>query len=321
MPPTSEGRAQVTAEVTDRDVFLNTGHVQRSWKDVARSAICRIIAPLPDATFCALKYFTFRGRFPDLRNPRTFTDKVQARKLYDRNPLFPTIVDKADVKALITDVVGPRYVVPTQWVGTALSSVDWRSITLPAVVKPTHASGVGRLLNDWDDVDALMAQDPSAAWLAIDHASYNREWAYSQLEPRIIIEPMLLSRGAIPPDYRLFTFDGVVSHIEVDFENDGTTSYCNYDPQWRKLPFHDPDYDGFFLGEVDRPARLEEMIRVAETLGKGFDFLRVDLYACDEWIRVGELTLYPGGGFDAFEPKEYDLLLGEKWRLGFSVPA
>ena len=65
---------------------------------------------------------------------------------------------------------------------------------------------------------------------------------------------------------------------------------------------------------------IMKRLPAVETLGKGFDFLRVDLYACDEWIRVGELTLYPGGGFDAFEPKEYDLLLGEKWRLGFSVP-
>jgi hypothetical protein len=311
----------MAATAGDRDVFLNTGHVHRGWKDMARSAIFRMIAPLPDPIFCALKYFALLGRFPNLRNPRTFTDKVQARKLYDRNPLFPTMVDKADVKALIAQRVGPRYVIPTQWVGKALSDVDWSAITLPAVVKPTHASGVGRLLRTPDDVAALMAEDPSEAWLAIRHAAHNREWAYSEIEPRILIEPMLQANGSIPADYRFFTFDGKVSHIEVDFNVEHHFSYCNYTPDWEKLPFRDPGYDGFHEGEVDPPLRLAEMIRVAESLGHGLDFVRVDIYACDEWIRVGELTLYPGGGFEGFDPPEYDLLIGKRWRLGFTIPS
>jgi hypothetical protein len=27
------------------------------------------------------------------------------------------------------------------------------------------------------------------------------------------------------------------------------------------------------------------------------------------------MTLYPGGGFEAFEPPEYDLIVGQKWTL------
>jgi len=308
------------AAADDSEEFHNTGIVRRGWKDVARSMVFRLIAPLPDRVFCVIKYLALRGRWPNFGRPQTFTDKVQARKLYDRNPLFPTMVDKADVKALITERVGPRYAVPTQWVGKHLRDVDWSKIRLPAVVKPTHASGVGRMLRNGADVDALLARDPSDAWLAIDHAAYNREWAYSQLDPRIIIEPMLLVDGHVPPDYRLFTFNGRVSHIEVDFKADGETFYCNYTPEWEKLPFHDPAYHGYFDGEVPVPSRLAEMIMIAQVIGAGFDFLRVDLYACDDWVRVGELTLYPGGGFDAFDPPEYDLLLGRKWRLGFNLP-
>ncbi|CAN5185304.1 N/A [soil metagenome] len=302
-----------------RDVFANTGHARRSLKDIANAMIFRIIAPLPDAAFCALKYFVLRGRFPALRHPRTFTDKVQARKLHDRNPLFPTMVDKADAKAMVSARVGPRYTIPTQWVGKALGDVDWSTISLPAVVKPTHASGVGRLLQTQADVDRLLADDPSAQWLAIDHAAYNREWVYRALEPRIIIETMLQVDGQVPPDYRFYTFDGEVSHIEVDFEIDGRSAYCNYSTDWKRLPFHDPDHEGYYPAGTDRPERLDEMIRVAQTLGAGTDFVRVDMYACAQWVRVGELTLYPGGGFDAFDPPEYDLILGEKWRLGFDM--
>jgi hypothetical protein len=310
----------LTEKSVDRDTFLIPGYLHKGLGERALNLAWKILSPLPDRPYCTLKYFTIRGKFPNLKTPQTFTDKMQVRKLYDRNPLFPRFVDKADAKALIAQRVGDRYAIPTQWVGTDLLAVDWSKIVLPAVVKPTHASGVGRFLYSQADIDRLIKENPSAEWLAIRHASYNREWAYSQLEPRIIIETMLLAEGRVPWDYRLFTFGGKVSHIEIDIRKDGQGYSCNYTTDWKKLPFYDPDYLGFYPGEVERPARLDEMIHIAETIAHDIDFVRVDLYASRDWVYVGELTFYPGGGFEAFEPEEYDLVLGQKWTLGFDLP-
>jgi hypothetical protein len=166
----------------------------------------------------------------------------------------------------------------------------------------------------------LLKDNPSAEWLAIDHAAYNSEWAYSRLERRILIETMLLADGHVPWDYRLFTFNGKVSHIEIDIREGERGYSCNYTPDWHKLPFYDPDYLSLYPGEVARPQRLDEMIHIAETIAHNIDFVRVDLYASADWVYVGELTFYPGGGFEAFEPEDYDLTLGQKWRLGFDIP-
>lgn len=310
----------MTDRAAERDGFLIPGYLKKGLRERMRNLLWRFMSPLPDGPYCALKYRTIRGRFPNLTSPQTFTEKVQARKLYDHNPLFPRLVDKADAKALIAEKVGSQYVIPTLWVGTDLASVDWSAIALPAVVKPTHASGVGRFLYGEADVDRLLSSNPSAEWLAIDHSSYNREWAYSQLEPRILIESMLLVDGRVPWDYRLFTFNGKVSHIEIDIRENGRGYSCNYTPDWQKLPFYDRDYLGLYPGEAVRPPRLDEMIHVAETVARDIDFVRVDLYASAEWVRVGELTFYPGGGFEAFEPDEYDLSIGRKWQLGFEIP-
>jgi hypothetical protein len=304
----------------DRDGFLIPGYLQKGLRERMHNLLWRLMSPLPDKPYCALKYRTIRGNFPNLSSPQTFTEKIQARKLYDRNPLFPRFVDKADAKVLIAERVGDQYVIPTLWVGKDLVSVDWSGISLPAVVKPTHASGVGRFLYGEADVERLLKSNPSGEWLAIDHASYNREWAYSQLEPRILVESMLLVDGRVPWDYRLFTFDGKVSHIEIDIRENGRGYSCNYTPDWQKLPFYDRDYLGLYPGDVARPSRLDEMIHVAETVARDIDFVRVDLYASAEWVRVGELTFYPGGGFEAFEPDEYDLSIGRKWKLGFEIP-
>jgi len=45
--------------------------------------------------------------------------------------------------------------------------------------------------------------------------------------------------------------------------------------------------------------------------------LRVDLYAVDDRIVVGELTSYPGGGHHYFDPPAYDYVWGAYWRQDY----
>lgn len=303
-----------------RETFLVPGYQSRSMKEMFHHLVWCLIDPLPDKPYLKLKYRVIKGEWPDMDRPRTFCEKVQARKLYDRNPLYPVLVDKAAMKDFVARTVGEAYVTPTYWVGTDLTTVDWSRVPLPAVVKPTHASAQGRFLYGQEDIDALLRDDPAPAWLSLDHAHYNREWAYGGVPPQVVIEAMLVVEGGVPWDYRFFTFDGAVSHIEVNLRLEGKGYACHYSPEWVKLPFHDPDYLPLYPGEVPRPARFDEMMQVARTIGRDFDFLRIDLYTSDDWVRVGELTLYPGGGFERFDPPHYDRLLGDKWTLGFDIP-
>jgi len=69
-------------------------------------------------------------------------------------------------------------------------------------------------------------------------------------------------------------------------------------------------------GPLDpRPARLDEMISIAERLADGIDFMRVDLYNVGERIVFGEITNYPEGGAALFDPPEFDETLGALWPL------
>ncbi|MCF3639665.1 polysaccharide biosynthesis protein [Rhizobium sp. TRM95111] len=306
---------------TRRETFLIPGYQDRTVKEMVRHAIWRVIAPLPDRPYLAIKYRVIKGVWPSFRNPRTFSEKVQARKLYDRNPLYGMLVDKAGVKAYVDAKLGPGYAIPQFWVGTDLGTVDWSRVELPVVVKPTHASAQGRFLYGRGDIDRLVADNPVPHWLTLDHSGFNREWAYSQVKPQVVIEAMLQVEGGIPWDYRFHTFGGEVSHVEINMRIGDRGYACHYSPDWQKLPLWDPDYLPRYPGEVARPKRLDEMLMVARTLGADLDFVRVDLYASDDWVRVGELTLYPGGGFEHFDPPEYDRIIGDRWTLGFSLPS
>ena len=61
---------------------------------------------LPDNIYLKLMYKVMTGQKLDLNNPKTFNEKLQWLKLYDRNPLYTTLVDKFAVREYIKDKIG-----------------------------------------------------------------------------------------------------------------------------------------------------------------------------------------------------------------------
>lgn len=305
----------MTDTAVRQESFLIPGYQASNLREKFHHLIWRIINPLPDRPYLRIKYRVIKGLWPDLDHPETFSEKVQYRKLNDRNPLYRTLVDKAAAKTYVDEKLGAPYAVPAYWIGTDPTTIDWSTVKLPVVVKPTHASAQGRFLYNRADIDALIAENPFPAWLKLDHARYNREWAYSQVKPQVVIEKMLNVDGGVPWDYRFFTFAGRVFCVQVDIRKAGKGYSCIYSRDWKRMPFTDAGYLPDYPGELPRPPRLTEMLSVAERLGEGLDFVRVDLYASTDWVHVGELTLYPGGGFENYQPARYDRVLGDQWKL------
>ena len=60
------------------------------------------------------KVFKHRfGKKLDLKNTRSFNEKLQWLKLYDRNPEYTKMVDKAEVKDYVAEKIGAEYIIPT----------------------------------------------------------------------------------------------------------------------------------------------------------------------------------------------------------------
>lgn len=302
-----------------RSIVLSSGG-PTGFRQRLKHLIWRVIQVLPDRSFVSLKFFSIGGRFPNLDAPRNFTDKVQVRKLYDRDPRFPVMVDKHAVKKLVRDRVGEDYVIGTLWVGRDLSEVDWTTIRLPVVVKPTHGSGQGVFLEKQADIDTLLESDLPDKWLETRHHRHNREWAYGEFEPKLIIEEMLQGATDAPDDYRFFVFSGKVRLIAVRLRREGVSYEAFFSPDGTRLDLQ-TGYRTSASGDVELPASLARMIRVAEQVACDTDFVRVDLYALEDRVFVGELTLYPGGGFPGCVPDAWDRKLGDMWDLRARPPA
>ena len=59
--------------------------------------ICRLI---PDEIYIKLKYKCILGRWPDLKNPKYFSEKLQWLKLHDKNMDYCKLVDKYHVRKI-----------------------------------------------------------------------------------------------------------------------------------------------------------------------------------------------------------------------------
>ncbi|WP_306143147.1 ATP-grasp fold amidoligase family protein [Roseibium sp. MMSF_3412] len=301
-----------------RSIVLANGD-PTGFRQRLKHVIWRLLQVLPDRSFISLKFFTISGRFPNLDVPKTFTDKMQVRKLYDRNPLFPVMVDKHAVKKFVSDRVGEDCAIRTLWLGRDLSEVDWAAIRLPVVVKPTHGSGQGVFLEKPQDIDALLKSDLPEKWLETRHHRHNREWAYGEFEPQLIIEEMLQGATDAPDDYRFFVFSGAVRLIAVRLRRKGVSYEAFFSPDGARLDLQ-TGYRAPATSHVELPASLPRMISIAEQVASDTDFVRVDLYACDDRVFVGELTLYPGGGFPGCVPEAWDRKLGDMWDLRAKPP-
>ena len=143
-----------------------------------------------------------------------------------------------------------------------------------------------------------------------------REWAYKDIQPRVIAEPYLEdSEDKELRDYKFFTFGGTPKFLFVATErNTGDVKFDFYDMDFRHLPF----LQGHPLSKksIDKPEQFSRMVELSAKLASGFPQLRVDFYEVDGKLYIGELTLYHFCGFVPFSPETWDKTIGD-W---FSLP-
>jgi hypothetical protein len=252
--------------------------------------------------------------FPRLIRPRTFNEKVRHRILFDRRAVLTQLADKAAVRDYVEARLGRRLLPERYYITIDPDTIPFDKLPDRFVVKPTHGSGWIQIVTDKSTLDRATLIETCRGWLRQSYYEATHEWVYKNIEPRIIVEQFIDDgTGNTPNDYKFFVFDGAVEMIQVDTARFSDHRRRLYTPTWEKLSVRS-DYDDI-SGEVPRPRHLQQMIAAAEGLGRGLDFIRVDLYDTPDRVFFGELTTTPEGGWGRFRPDEFDHHLGRRWKL------
>lgn len=259
----------------------------------------------------------YRMNYPlNLDNPKTYNEKLQWMKLYDRNPLYTQYVDKFACKLLISKIIGKRYVIPTLGVWKSFDEIDFDSLPDQFVLKCTHDSGGIVICKDKKKLNIQAAKKKIRKAMKRDFWMAAREWPYKNVPRRIIAEKYMEDEKTKElRDYKFFCFDGEVKAMFVATER-----------QRKEEPYFDfftPDFNnmGIVQGhpnsprKIEKPATFEEMKKIATKLSKGLPHVRVDLYDVNGKVYFGEMTFFHHTGMVPFVPNKWDKIFGDWLQL------
>lgn len=273
-----------------------------------------LVTLLPGWLYLTFKFRIMCGVWPNIRNPKTFNEKLQWLKLYDHNPLYTTMVDKFAVKDFVAKKIGQEYVIPTLGVWSSPDDIDFGSLPQKFVLKTTHGGGgYGVLIcKDKSNLNIVEVKKRLKKALRQDIAKYNKEWPYKNVPRRIIAEEYLEPNDGEFElyDYKVLCFCGQAKLIEFHSGRHlGLHTQDFYDTNWVRQDIEQL-VDPLSEGEHPKPEKLDEMVELSNKLSEGIPHCRVDWYYLRGNLLFGEITFYDGSGMCLFTREEDDLMLG-----------
>ncbi|MDR1689477.1 MAG: hypothetical protein LBS21_12830 [Clostridiales bacterium] len=306
-------------DIVHPEVYLNFGNrildLQTQIKNLERERdyYCNktlSVSEYPDAL--SKWYKKESGRDLNLQNPQTFNEKMQWLKLYDNSALRGKLADKYKVRQWVAEKIGEEYLVPLIGVWDNYSDIDFSALPNRFALKCNNGSGLNIVVSDKSKFNAEEKKAEVDYWMSINYALFQGfELQYNNIEPKIIIEEFMENADGDIPDYKIWCFGGKPEYIQYMAGRKTGVKNLFYDTNWNLMPFTH-NYP-LLEREKEKPDNLNELLKIAETLSRGFTFVRVDLYTLDGGaVKFGEMTFQPESGNCVWKPPETDLFMGQK---------
>ncbi len=272
---------------------------------------------LPSKIHIQLQYFYHFHKFVNLKNPKTFNEKLQWLKLYNRNPVYTTMVDKYKVKDYVANIIGKEYIIPTLGVWNTPEEIDFDKLPNQFVLKCTHDSKSVIVCKNKDIFDKKAAIVKLSKALKKDFYWYGREWPYKNVKPCIIVEKYMEDKEEKElRDYKFFCFNGYVDNVMICIDrNINDPKFYFFNDKWELLRINKRGLEASQNFTLEKPILIDNMFKIASILSKDIPFVRVDLYNCNNKIYFGEMTLYPASGLDSNLLSQTDKYLGSLIKL------
>jgi hypothetical protein len=279
---------------------------------IINSKVCRLLS---DKVFVSIKYFITIRKKLNLKNPRGFNEKIQWLKLNDRKLKYVTYVDKYLVRDYVSRTIGAKYLIPLvggPW--KSASCIDFNELPNKFVLKCNHDSASVVVCTNKAEIKFDNVIKRLNLALKNNYFYAGREWPYKGIKRNIIAEKYISNNNNEESndltDYKVLCFNGKARCIFTGTErNNGKgLKVTFFDTEWNRMPFerHYPASKE----TIEKPYNLSEMIAISEALAVNIPFVRIDLYESCGKIYFGEMTLYPGSGFEEFTPNQWDYTLG-----------
>lgn len=279
----------------------------------------RVGQNIDDDRYLKWRYRFIFGEKLDLDAPKGYNEKINWLKVYNRNPLYPKLVDKAAVKGIVAPIIGDDKIIKTLGVWDCFDDIDLDKLPNQFVLKSTNGGGgtgvvicKDKASFDKEKARVMIEDSMNFNW------KYEREWVYRDIKPRIIAEEYMYNEdGTDLVDWKIHCFNGepkVLFYASDRYTPGEKLKFDWYDMELNHLPIKSKGYENANTVITPFP-EWEQMKDVAKKLSKGIPYVRVDLYFINHKIYFGELTFFHDGGAVALEPKDWELTFGSWMNL------
>jgi len=280
--------------------------MHKCFKDVAINCMRMI----PDERYLKIIYRIKTKKKLNLVTPKSFNEKIQWLKIYNRKPEYIKMVDKYEAKKYVAELIGEQYVIPTLGVWDDFEDIDFGMLPNQFVLKCTHDSGSVVICKDKSKLDISETRKRINKSLKQNYYWKGREWVYKAIPPRIIAEEYMEDEktGELR-DYKFLTFNGVAKMVFMVSERQISKKYDFFDMDFKHMDMMNGSQNA--RNKLDKPESFEEMRELAEILARGIPHVRVDFYEVNGKVYFGEVTFYHQNGLISFEPDVWDDILGD----------
>ena len=300
--------------------LVNQSSVEKSMKDIynflkRKYFLIRSFVISP-RIYGIIKYYMLYHKYLDLKNPKTFDEKLWWLKLNYFNPLMTKCTDKYGVRDYVKscgleDILNDCY-----GKFDSVEEIDVKKMPDEFFLKCNHLSG-GNIICHKNDFDKKKLKKIFSHYLKSNFYYTGFERNYKDIKPAIIAERVLrMKDNSTLLDYKFMCFEGVPKLLFLDIgvaNADGTHAeeyYRNiYDMSFKPVDIKETR-EHYDYTKIAKPENFDYMVECARILSKPFPHCRVDLYNVDGKVYFGEITFFHGSGYNDIQPYSADLMMG-----------
>jgi hypothetical protein len=258
-------------------------------KKFLKSLFIGLFQWLPDRLYTELVYFFYFKRWPNLKHPTLYTEKLQALKLLPIDPLVALCADKAGLREHFTFQKLEKHLVEVLDITGSTDDIRWDEYPMPYIVKVSNASGYNVIVRSKEDIHN--AKESLLKWSTIDFSKRYRERYYKKSPRKYVVEPYIENLR----DIRVHCFHGEPVFIAYSFvEIEGNPKVMlDFNCQIEPYPFT----RNYTVQQIpDIKDDLLELYELTKKISEPFTYVRIDTYRIDDVIKVGEMTFTPLAG-------------------------
>ncbi|WP_027097179.1 ATP-grasp fold amidoligase family protein [Clostridium paraputrificum] len=265
------------------------------------------------ATKYVYKYNT--GKKLDLRNPKTFNEKIQWLKLFGDQKLMIRCADKYEVRFYVEEKGCPNILNELYGVYNDVEDIDFEKLPQSFVLKTSDGCGTNIICHDKELLDVEKTKKQLSYWMTHKYGWETAEIHYLKIKPKIVCEKIIETvDGTLPNDFKFFCFNGEPKFFYYGYDRENGFKKLHCDLNWNIINIT-REKATLSPNDIIIPECFDEMIKYARILSEGIPFVRVDFYDSKGQAVFGEMTFTPTAGMSEIYNEEAAKWMGEMIEL------